>query len=90
MRQQVDMERLSETDIRTVGREALTDVSGAVLDNAIPRRQRAAQILRIVGNPYCFRVGALCVKLEFPDGAPPLQDTFSRFLQRKKSGINIE
>lgn len=87
LQQQINIERLSNVDIRTISKENLVDVSGVTFDNNIPRRQRAAQILHIMGNPYCFRVGSLCVKLEFLDSAPPLQDTFSSFLQRKKSGI---
>ena len=85
--QQTSLERFAGVDIQTVNREDLVDVSGAAFDNSIPYRQRAAQILKITGNPYCFRVGELCVKLEFLDNAPPLQDAFSSFLQRKKSGV---
>ena len=87
LQQQMSIEQLSSVDIQTVNREDLIDVSGTTFDNSIPHKQRAAQILRITGNPSCFRVGDLCVKLEFLDSAPPLQDAFSSFLQRKKSGI---
>ena len=87
LRQQMRIEQLSSVDIQTINKENLVDVSGAAFDNSIPHKQRAAQILRITGNPYCFRVGDLCVKLEFLDSAPPLQDAFSSFLQRKKSGV---
>ncbi len=87
LQQQMSFEQLSSVDIQTVNKEDLVDVSGAVFDNSIPHEQRADQILRIAGNPYCFRVGDLCVKLEFLDSAPPLQDAFSSFLQRKKSGV---
>ena len=87
LQQQMSIEQLSSVDIQTVNREDLIDVSGTTFDNSIPHKQRAAQILQITGNPYCFRVGDLCVKLEFLDSAPPLQDAFSSFLQRKKSGI---
>ena len=87
LQQQMSIEQLSSVDIQTVNREDLIDVSGTTFDNSIPHKQRAAQILRITGNPDCFRVGDLCVKLEFLDSAPPLQDAFSSFLQRKKSGI---
>ena len=87
LQQQVNMERLANVDIQTVRKEELIDVSGAAFDNSVPQKYRAAQVLQITGNPYCFRVGDLCVKLEFLESAPPLQDAFSSFLQRKKSGI---
>ena len=78
---------LSSADVQGAGRKEPADVSGAVFDTGIPRTQREAQILRLTGDPYCFRVGELRVKLEFPDGAPPLQEVFSGFLRRKKNGI---
>ena len=87
LKQQVNMERLANVDIQTVRKEELIDVSGAAFDNSVPQKYRAAQVLQITGNPYCFRVGDLCVKLEFLENAPPLQDVFSSFLQRKKSGV---
>ena len=87
LQQQMCIEQLSSVDIQTVNKEDLVDVSGAAFDNSIPHKQRAAQILRITGNPYYFRGGDLCVKLEFLDSAPPLQDAFFSFLQRKKSGV---
>ncbi len=87
LQQQISMERLASVDIQAISKEDLIDVSGTTFDNNIPRKQRAAQVLQMTGNPYCFRVGELCVKLEFLDSAPPLQDTFSSFLQRKKSGV---
>mgnify|MGYP001078058463 CR=1 FL=1 len=87
MLQQMSIEQLSSVDIQAVSKEDLVDVSGTTFDNSIPRTQRIAQIFQITGNPYCFRVGDLCVKLEFLDSAPPLQDAFSSFLQRKKSGV---
>ena len=87
MLQQMSIEQLSSVDIQAVSKEDLVDVSGTTFDNSKPLTQRIAQILQITGNPYCFRVGDLCVKLEFLDSAPPLQDAFSSFLQRKKSGV---
>ena len=87
LQQQVNMERLANVDIQTVRKEELIDVSGVAFDNRVPQKYRATQVLQITGNPYCFRVGDLCVKLEFLESAPPLQDAFSSFLQRKKSGV---
>ena len=87
MLQQMSIEQLSSVDIQAVSKEDLVDVSGLAFDNTVPREQRAVQVLRKVKNPYCFRVGDMGVKLEFLDSAPPLQDAFSSFLQRKKSGV---
>ncbi len=60
---------------------------GFTFDNTVPHAERAARILNAVKNPYCFRVGEIGVKLEFPEEAPALQDVFTDFLKRKKSGL---
>lgn len=65
----------------------LVDVSGLTFDYTLPREQRAAQALRSIQNPYCFRVGDLGVKVEFPEDAPTLQDCLSDLLQRKMDGL---
>lgn len=87
MQNQIKLSELADVDITAVNKEDLVDVSGLTFDTAIPREQRAAQVLRKVKNPYCFRVGDLGVKLEFLDNAPPLEDCFTDFLKRKKSGL---
>ena len=87
MQKQIHLSELAGVDITAVNKEDLVDVSGLAFDNTVPKEQRAAQVLRKVKNPYCFRVGDMGVKLEFLDSAPPLEDCFTDFLQRKKSGL---
>lgn len=78
---------LAAVNIENVNKEDLVDVSGFTFDNTVPQTERAARILNTVKNPYCFRVGEIGVKLEFPEEAPALQDVFTDFLKRKKSGL---
>lgn len=87
MQNKIKLSELADVDITAVNKEDLVDVSGLTFDTTIPREQRAAQVLRKVKNPYCFRVGDMGVKLEFLDNAPPLEDCFTDFLKRKKSGL---
>ncbi|MDR1701856.1 MAG: hypothetical protein LBR56_03660 [Sporomusaceae bacterium] len=79
--------KLAAVNIETVNKEDLVDVSGFTFDNAVPQEQRAARVLAMVKNPYCFRVGDLGVKLEFSEDAPALQDKLAGFLKRQKSGL---
>ena len=74
-------------DIQKMNKGELTDISSMKLDPSVPQELRAAYMLKEMGNPYCFRVGDLGVKVEFLDNAPPLQDALSDFFQRKKSGL---
>lgn len=87
MNHQLTLSALAGAEIQKMNKEELVDVSGLALDPDIPQELRADYILNATGNPYCFRVGDLGVKLEFLDGAPPLQDALSDFFQRKKSGL---
>lgn len=87
MQKQIRVAELAGVDITDVNKEDLIDVAGLTFDHGIPQDQRAARVLAAVKNPYCFRVGDLGVKLEFLENAPPLQDCFTDFLQRKKSGL---
>lgn len=81
------MMELGDVDITAVNKEDLVDVSDLTFDTSIPKDQRAAQILRTVKNPYCFRFGDIGVKLEFADNARSLQDAFGDLLERKKGGL---
>lgn len=87
MKKQIHLTELADVDITSVNKKDLVDVSGLTFDNTVPREQRPEQVLYKVRNPYCFRVGDMGVKLEFLDSAPPLQDCFANFLQRKRSGL---
>ena len=85
--QQLNISALASVEIQKINKEKLVDVSGLELDPAVPQELRAGYIMKATGNPYCFRVGDLGVKLEFLDNAPTLQDALSDFFQRKKSGL---
>ncbi len=87
MQKRISITELESVNIESVNKEDLVDVSGFTFDNSVPQEQRAARILAMVKNPYCFRVGDIGVKLEFPNSAPALQDVFTDFLKRKKSGL---
>lgn len=87
MKKRIPISELANVDIEAVDKTDLVDVSGFTFDNTIPQEQRAERVIAAVKNPYCFRVGDMGVKLEFPENAPPLQDVFADFLKRKKSGL---
>lgn len=84
---QLNISALASVDIQEMNKNELVDVSSLALDPGISLELRAGYILKATGNPYCFRVGDLGVKLEFLDSAPSLQDALSNFFQRKKSGL---
>lgn len=87
MNNQFHISALASVDIQKMNKDELVDVSGLALDPGVPQELRAGYLLKETGNPYCFRVGDLGVKLEFLDSAPSLRDVLSSFAQRKKSGL---
>lgn len=87
MKKRIPISELANVDIEAVNKEELVDVSNFIFDTTVPQEQRAEQVIEAVKNPYCFRVGEMGVKLEFTEHAPTLQEMFTNFLIRKKSGL---
>ena len=86
--QPYDLAAMAEADIQTIRREDLTDAGGISLTRPFPQSSAPRYILQAAGNPYCFRVGDLSVKLDFTEDAPPLQDVLCGFFLRKKGGCH--
>ncbi|MCL1919084.1 MAG: hypothetical protein FWG14_12400 [Peptococcaceae bacterium] len=78
---------LANINIEMPDKEELVDVSTFSFDMTVPQEERAAYILETLKTPNAFRVGNMGVKLEFANDAPALQDIFTDFLKRKKSGL---
>ena len=87
MQEQIDLAELASVNIQKISKEKLVDASNLHFDLQVPQKSRAAYLLNAIGNPYCFRVGELSVKLEFVEHGSSLQDVLLTFLQRKKSGL---
>ena len=87
MQKRIPVSELATVDIETVNKADLIDVNSFTFDTTVPQAERAAHIAAAVKNPYCFRVGNMGVKLEFPEKAPLLQDVFTEFLKREKIGL---
>ena len=68
------IEKLASADIRNIDADSLIDAGDMSLDTNIPLESRAQYLVRQLGNPYCFKVGSIAVKLEFDNNAPDLQD----------------
>ena len=81
MQKQIHLAELAGVDITTVNKEDLVDVSGLAFDNTIPREQRAAQVLRKVKNPYCFRVGKVAVSVGYAEGGATFEQRMEHYLQ---------
>ena len=73
------IEEMKAVDIRTVDPESLVDVSGILISDDMTKEERAAEFVKQVKNPYCFRVGMVVVKNVYSDDGVSLQERFEQF-----------
>ena len=82
------LESMRRIDISAIDKDALVDVSGMTFDNTLPKEQRAANMLAVMKNPYCFRHGDMVIKLEEWDREKEydrlgLEEEYTEFLGNK-------
>lgn len=75
-----ELEEMRAVDIRTVDKDSLVDIEGIKIDGSLPRRERFADFLKKVGNPYCFRCGQVAVKVSFADTDVTLEERLVHYL----------
>ena len=75
------LQQMKEVDIRTVDRESLVDIRDVQVDQALPRKERFADFLRQIKNPYCYRCGKVVVKVSFADTDATLEDRLEHYLR---------
>lgn len=68
------LEMLRQTDIHTVNRDELVDISTIQIDTTLPRQERMESYLAQIKNPYCFKCGQMAVKVSFALDGPDLQE----------------
>ena len=75
----MSIEEMKNVDVRTVDRDRLVDINEIEIDDSLPPKERAAEFLRQIKNPYCFRVGTVVVKNVDSDDGVSLQERFEQF-----------
>ena len=75
----MSIEEMKNVDVRTVDRDRLVDINEIEIDDSLPPKGRAAELLRQIKNPYCFRVGKVVVKNVYSDDGVSLQERFEQF-----------
>ena len=75
----MSIEEMKNVDVRTVDRDSLVDINEIEIDDSLPPKERAAEFLRQIKNPYCFRVGKVVVKNVYSDDGVSLQERFEQF-----------
>ena len=60
---------MKNIDLATVDRDELVDIRDVKVNTALPKRERAIDFIRQIGNPYCYKHGKYVV----PCGVHSLQ-----------------
>ena len=76
---EMSLEEMKNVDVRTVDRDSLVDINTIVIDESLSKEERAAEFLRQIKNPYCFRVGKVVVKNVYSNDGVSLEERFEQF-----------
>lgn len=58
----------------------LVDIRDVHIDKSLPKRERVAEYLRQIKDPYHFRCGKFTVTARFQDNGPSLEDCLRRII----------
>lgn len=76
-----DLESLKTVDVRTVDKSKLVDLNTVRIDESQPVPMRVASFVEQIGNPYCFRVGDVAVKVKYRSDGPTFQQNMEDILR---------
>ncbi|MCD8398806.1 MAG: hypothetical protein LUD12_16810 [Lachnospiraceae bacterium] len=60
-----ELGKLAGVDIRKIDISQLKDLEKVHIDRNLPKRERMADYIRQIGNPYCYRSHGIAVKISF-------------------------
>ncbi len=72
---------MKSVDIRTVDKNTLVDLNSVHIDDTKPIPERIYSFLQQIGNPYCFRIGDVAVKVNYRQEGPTFQQNFEDLLR---------
>lgn len=68
-----------QTDIRTVDRTNLRDISSVKIDPKLSKQERIQSFVRQIGNPYCYLDGDVVVGISYADTDVSLEDRLKSY-----------
>lgn len=74
---------MKNTDLATIDRDALVDIRDVKVNTALPKRERALDFIRQIGNPYCYKHGKYVVKVGFSDTEVSLEERLAGYILSK-------
>ena len=82
------METLSITamknaNLATIDLDELVDIRDVKVNTSLPKRERAIDFIRQIGNPYCYKHGKYVVKVGFSDTEVSLEERLAGYILSK-------
>ena len=74
---------MKNTNLATIDRDELVDIRDVKVNTSLPKRERAIDFIRQIGNPYCYRHGKYVVKVEFSDTEVSLEERLAGYILSK-------
>ncbi len=71
---QEELEELKKVDVRTVDVSALEDIGKIEIDRSLPARERWADFVEKVKNPFCFICNGMVVKISYSEAKESLEN----------------
>ena len=56
---------MKNANLATIDRDELVDIRDVKVNTSLPKRERAIDFIRQIGNPYCYKHGKYVVKVGF-------------------------
>jgi len=63
-----------------INNAALVDIRDVSVNKNLPKRERIAEYLRQIKDPYHFKCGKFTVTARFADSGPTLEDCLQRLM----------
>lgn len=71
---------MNNEQIKSINKEELVDIRDVQIDSSLPTEEKIRSFVEQVKNPYCFKVGAVVVKVSYADKKETLNEQFANML----------
>jgi len=71
---------MQSVDIKTVDRNSLVDLNDVHIDESLSQRERIAEFVRQIKNPYCYKCGDIVVKERFSSNRKSIGDCLEQYI----------
>ena len=79
----LSLQEMKNIDPRTVDRDSLCDIESVSIDTSLSKKERIAEFIRQIGNPYCYKQGKYVVLVGFSDTDVSLEDRLAGYIRSK-------